>query len=72
MFNKKKQEKGSFNYDPLTHKAILKCNTCNRDKVFGFKDVRTGEFFEIAMIKNDLELESYMKEFGIDHVERKY
>ncbi|MDE6942827.1 MAG: aspartate dehydrogenase [Lachnospiraceae bacterium] len=53
-------------------KPVLKCSICNGEQVAGFKDIRTGKFEEIALIRNPRELDEFMKAYGIDEISKEY
>ena len=59
-------------YDKEVQKPVLKCSICNGEQVAGFKDIRTGKFEEITLIRNPGELEVFMKTYGIDEISREY
>ncbi len=61
-----------YEYDRETQKPILKCSICNGEQVAGFKDIRTGKFEEIALIRNPGELDAFMKACKIDEISREY
>lgn len=68
MFKKKKQE----TYDKEQWLPVLKCSICNGEQVAGFRDLRTGKFEELALIRTDKELEAFMKQYGIQKIIREY
>ncbi len=70
MFGKKKIIKKE--YDRENQRPILKCSICNGEQVAGFKNIHTGKFEEIALIRNRKELEDFMDMYGIDSVEKEY
>ena len=63
FFGKKKQLQES--YDPELKKPIIKASICNGEQVAGFKDLRTGAFEEIMLIRTPAELEQFKTRFGI-------
>lgn len=69
MFKKKMTQK---NYDPEQKKPILKCSICNGEQVAGFKDLHTGKFEEIMLIRNDKELDEFKKMYGIKEISKEY
>lgn len=38
----------------------------------GFKDIRTGAFEEITLIRDDRELREFMETYGIDKMTKEY
>ena len=49
MFKKKPQRP---KYDKTNKKAVLKCSICTGEQVAGFKDIYTGHFDEIMLIRD--------------------
>ncbi len=70
MFGKKKTLKKE--YDRETLRPVLKCSICNGEQVAGFKDIRTGKFEEITLIRSKKDLEIFMEMYGIDSMEKEY
>ena len=52
-------------YDPATQKPILKCSICTGEQVAGFKDLHTGKFEDIMLIRNANDLQKFMDTYGI-------
>lgn len=69
LFKKKKIQK---TYDPGQKKPVIKCSICNGEQVAGFKDLRTGRFEEIMLIRNAGELDEFMKMYGIREISKEY
>lgn len=59
-------------YDKDLQKPVLKCSICNGEQVAGFKDIRTGKFEEVVLIRNKQELEDFMNAYGIDEITKEY
>lgn len=59
-------------YDKNTKKPVLKCSICNGEQVAGFKDIQTGKFEEVTLIRNEKELEEFMKNYGIKEISKEY
>ena len=71
LFGKKKTET-KFEYDPNRHKAVLKCSICNGEQVAGFKDTQSGHFFEVTLIRNGQDLDSFMEMYELSSVTKEY
>lgn len=69
MFGRKKIQKS---YDPREKKPVLKCSICNGEQVAGFKDLHTGKFEEVMLIKDAGDLDKFMKMYGIEKVTKEY
>lgn len=73
LFGRKKQIKSvRKSYDPETQRPVLRCSICTGEQVAGFKDIRTGKFEEITLIRDDRELREFMETYGIDKVTKEY
>lgn len=59
-------------YDKDTKKPVLKCSICNGEQVAGFKDIQTGKFEEVTLIRNAKELEEFMNRYGIKEISKEY
>ena len=60
---KKKTEKKS--YDPDRQKPVIHCSICNGEQVAGFRDLKTGRFDEVMLIRSDSDLQKFRDEYGI-------
>ena len=59
-------------FNPSTHRAIIKCSICNGEQVAGFKDKQTGHFTEVMVIHTPLEEERFKEIYGLEKVKREY
>ncbi|MCR5595576.1 MAG: aspartate dehydrogenase [Lachnospiraceae bacterium] len=71
MFGRKKEPE-MRTYDRENKRPVLKCSICNGEQVAGFKDIHTGKFEEIMLIRNKSELNSFMEMYGIDTITKEY
>ncbi|SHJ07227.1 aspartate dehydrogenase [Pseudobutyrivibrio xylanivorans] len=71
MFFKKKIEKKT--YDKSTKKPIIKASICNGEQVAGFKNIFTGAFEEVMLIKNQDDLAAFKEIYDItEEIEKVY
>lgn len=63
LFSKKSEEK---TYDRNNQKPIIKASICNGEQVAGFKDIRTGKFEEVMLIRQAEDLETFKTMYGIE------
>lgn len=70
LFRRKKTE--TEDYDRENLRPVLKCSICNGEQVAGFKDIRTGKFQEVRMIRDARDLEEFMKRYGLEEVPKEY
>lgn len=59
-------------YNRDSQKPVLKCSICNGEQVAGFKDIRTGKFEEVTLIRSEKELKDFMETYGIDEISKEY
>ena len=59
-------------YDPAIQKPILRCSICTGEQVAGLKDIRTGKFQDVMLIKSRDDLNFFMEYYGLDSVPREY
>ena len=60
-------------YDKENQKPIIKASICNGEQVAGFKDIHTGKFEEVMLIKGSADLEIFKSMYGIDeNIEKEY
>lgn len=59
-------------FDRENQRAVLRCSICNGEQVAGFKDVHTGKFQEIMVIRNEGDLEDFRRMYGLDDVPKEY
>ncbi len=67
---KKEPEQKSF--DRENQRAVLKCSICTGEQVAGFKDVRTGRFDEVMLIRNGSDLDYFKKQYGVEEITKEY
>lgn len=71
MLFKKKVEKKA--YDKSIKKPIIKASICNGEQVAGFKDLSTGAFEEVMLIKSPGDLEKFKEIYSItEDIEKIY
>lgn len=64
MFFKKKTEKKT--YDKEKKKPVIKASICNGEQVAGFRDIHTGEFEEVMLIRNSEDLIKFKDDYDIN------
>ena len=70
MFGKRKIEKKT--YDVETQKPVIKCSICTGEQVAGFKDIHTGKFEEVMLIRDEKDLENFKEMYGITTIVKEY
>ncbi len=64
MFFKKKL-KQTKTWDSANKIPVIKASICNGEQVAGFKNVHTGEFEEVMLIRNSEDLFEFKNMYGI-------
>lgn len=59
-------------YDRENKRPVLRCSICNGEQVAGFKDVHTGKFQEVMVVRSDKDLESFRRMYGLEEVPKEY
>jgi len=60
-------------YDKENKKPVIHCSICNGEQVAGFKDIHTGKFEEIMLIRNDNDLWIFKNKYGVEgEIEKEY
>jgi len=72
LFSKKKISTPTIEYNPEKERAVLKCSICNGEQVAGFKDIQTGHFTEVCLIRNGIELDEFMERYGLSAITKEY
>jgi len=70
MFGKKKETNKT--YDPTTHTPVLKCSICTGEQVAGFKDIRTGKFEDIMLIRTEEDLKQFQRLYNVKNIHKEY
>lgn len=63
MFGKKKPQVEY--YDKENVKPIIRASICTGEQVAGFKNIHTGKFEEIMLIRGERDKEVFMSRYGI-------
>lgn len=52
-------------YDKEKQKPVIRASICNGEQVAGFRDKVTGVFTEVLLIRNDKDMNSFLKKYDI-------
>ena len=72
LFRKTKINPGTEKYDPNIQKAVLRCSICTGEQVAGFKDLHTGKFTDIMLIRNEKDLEAFKEQYGVTELTKEF
>lgn len=66
MFGKKKIP---LEYDKSRKKPVIRASICTGEQVAGFKDLETGKFEDIMLIKSEKDRKEFQRLYGIEESE---
>ena len=59
-------------YDKENTKPVLKCSICTGEQVAGFKDIHSGKFEEVMLIKNSRDLDVFKQLYQVKDISKEY
>ncbi len=68
MFHKKTVKE---TYNKEEQKPVIRSSICTGEKVAGFKDIHTGKFTEVMVIRNNKDMDEFLKKYDISVAEIK-
>ncbi len=68
-FSKKKEPRA---YDLTRWKPVIRCSICTGEQAAGFREIATGRFEEVMLIRGDADLERFKKQYGLETVAKEY
>ncbi len=66
----KAKEPKRLTYDKATKNPVIRCSICTGEQVAGFKDLHTGKFSDIMLIRNEKDLKEFMDMCEITEIEK--
>ena len=64
LFSKRKIETRTYEKENQT--PVVKASICNGEQVAGFKDIHTGKFEEVMLLKGNEDLYLFKSMYGIE------
>ena len=61
-----KRKKNPSTYDKENQRPIIRASICTGEQVAGFKDLHTGKFTEIMLIRDQNDLAEFLTEYGLE------
>lgn len=58
-------------YDRENKVPIIRASICTGEQVAGFKDLKTGQFEEVMLIRSEADKNAFLKRYGIKPSELK-
>ena len=69
LFGKKKTE---HQFDPSKEKPVIRASICTGERAAGFKDLKTGAFHEVMLIRDEKDLKEFLRRYGLTDIEKEY
>lgn len=64
-------KKKVLEYDKKNLKPVIRSSICTGEKVAGFRDVNTGKFIEIMLIRDNKDMDEFLTKYDISVAEIK-
>ena len=58
-------------YNKETTQPVIRASICNGEQVAGFRDIQTGKFTEIMVIRNRKDMQEFLGKYEIDEADIK-
>ncbi len=72
FFSRKNETAQTPPYDPDREKPVIRASVCTGERVAGFRDLKTGRFREVVLIRGPRDLDSFMRQYGLEHIDTEY
>ena len=53
-------------YDKTKKKPVIRSSICTGEQVAGFKDLETGRFYEVMLLRNEADLKEFMAQYAVE------
>ncbi len=64
MFGRKKIKKTPYN--KTKEIPVIRASICNGEQVVGFKNIETGRFTEVMLIRSESDMQTYLDTYEVD------
>lgn len=68
----KTKETKRLTYDEEKQKPVIRCSICTGEQVAGFKDIHTGKFTDIMLIRSEKDLQEFKDLYGITEIGKEF
>ena len=72
MFGRKRPAAPAAAYDPEKQRPVIRCSICTGEQVAGFRDLKTGHFHEVMLIRSPQDLAQFKADYGVTDVTKEY
>ena len=59
-------------YDKENLVPVIRSSICNGEQVAGFKNIHTGAFADVMLIRGEKDLKEFMDAYGIEQIGKEY
>ena len=59
-------------YDPAAQKPVIRASICTGEQVGGLKDLQTGRFTDLLLIRDESDLQTFQAMVGTSKIEKEY
>ncbi len=70
MFSRNRKAPAPF--DRAGKEPVIRASICTGEKVAGFRDLSTGKFVDVMLIRTDKDLQRFLDTYGFDANEVKH
>ncbi len=68
LFSRLKKKKPTQDYDREALRPVIRVSICTGEEVAGFRELKTGKFREVQLLREDGDLEDFMTRYGIREI----
>ena len=72
LFHTRSGKKASVTYDPAKKTPAIRCSICTGEQVGGLKDLETGAFEEIMVLRGSEDLMTFEQMVGMTDIPKFY
>lgn len=72
LFRKSSADTSVTPYDPAIQKPILRCSICTGEQVAGFRNLQTGKFTDIMLIRSEKDLQAFKEQYGVTDITKEF
>lgn len=52
-------------YDPEVEEPVIRASICTGEQILGFRNLSTGSFQEVCLLRDQTDLDQFRKDYGI-------
>lgn len=69
-----KKKPTRIGYDRAAQRPAIRASICTGEQVAGFKDIKTGAFKEVTVIRSEKDMKEFLKTYGVspDEIVKEY